>query len=97
MKHIFQSLKEDATVSIRGIPDASDALVSYLKLAGFAGVEQNAGEIRANKIKWQAAGAPLKRKQAPASNPWATLQQPTVKLKALIHFRDMPRLSMKLN
>ena len=78
MKQIFQSLKEEASVSIRGISVGGEALVSHMKLAGFAGVEQNGGEIRANKIKWQAAGALLKRKQAPASNPWATLQQSTV-------------------
>ena len=62
-------------MSIKGIEDEA-AVISQLKLAGFTETEVNGGEVRAMKAKWQAAGAPLKRKQAEVvtANPWASLQ-----------------------
>lgn len=59
MKQIFAMLKEEGTLSLQG---TSDAVVSHLKLAGFSSIEQVGGLIKATKAKWQAAGAPLKRK-----------------------------------
>lgn len=70
MKQIFAMLKEEGTLSLHG---ASDAVLSHLKLAGFSTIEQLGGVIKATKAKWQATGALLKRKPAPAANPWASL------------------------
>ena len=75
IKQVYLLLKDESTLSIKGIEDEA-AVVSQLKLAGFTETEVNGGEVRAKKAKWQAAGAPLKRKQPEVvtANPWASLQ-----------------------
>ena len=72
---MYLLLNDESTLSIKGIEDEA-AVVSQLKLAGFTETEVNGGEVRAKKAKWQAAGAPLKRKQPEVvtANPWASLQ-----------------------
>ncbi len=76
---LFLLMKEEASFSLRGLASEGNVTTasSFMKLAGFSNTEGNAGEIRAKKTSWQAAGAPLKRKkveQAPIPNPWAALQ-----------------------
>jgi hypothetical protein len=77
-KTLFGLVSEKGSVTVRG--GSAENLVSSFKLAGFTQItNSHSGEVKGVRGEWQAAGAPLKRKeveepQQKAANPWAALQ-----------------------
>jgi hypothetical protein len=61
-KNVFSVLKENGTLQLTlSNLNKSDQIVSFMKMNGFTNVSVNGGLISGSKVKWQAAGATLKR------------------------------------
>jgi hypothetical protein len=61
-KNVFSVLKENGTLQLTlSNLNKSDQIVSFMKMNGFTNASVNGGLISGSKVKWQAAGATLKR------------------------------------